>query len=1199
MGQSKLKWGGGVGSRAEGFRVAGSWSGPRLPEFWASGVAVLVVISGLGLTTAFAPLVPRSLSAIPSAVGTGTRSTVSLLQEAEESLAAGGGPSDGTPMVCSPTGGGATCSTTSGGVSASSSPPAPSFPHRVTPSARYGASFALFLNGTSEWDVLLFGGANSSGEVFNDTWEFNTVNLTWWNVTPYLHCTLTSCPGARHDATATWDSADSYVVLFGGCAVASPGWTQSTPGCDTSSGSIRSGTWSFSDPSGGVGSWTKLSPKVSPPARFAEGLASNCSNPIGTGGGCAGSGVILFGGYGTTGPLGDTWEFSGGQWTNLNLATHPSARYGMAMAFAEGNSSTASQVVTLFGGCTSSVSGCADGTGSVNDTWLFYGGGWHQAIAASSCSATRICPAARYYMGGTSYQGPGLPRWLLIYGGVGRNGLVFGNATEKGGGWWTFDSMASPATWRQWPSVPGYLSGKPANGSLPGWFGPYPLGPPAPRYDPMLLGNWNDGGILFGGSSASGSSLGDTWWAGNSPSPHSGLLWPPPTPAAEYGGSMVYDRADRYDVLFGGCGPHCGNVTTWNYTANLWMPWGSFGPKVNPSNSPPGRMNASMIFFNSTTTGTTTATSSQVVLLFGGLATNGTLLNDLWTFSGGVWTKANETGAIPSPRQSAAFAYNSSANVAVLFGGCGSTCPLSDTYLLNYSSYSSSWKWTAITPATSPPARYAASMTYDARDSEILLFGGRGATGPLADTWTYDNNSSTWNQCTATACTGSNAPSARWGAAMTYDSADRFVVLFGGCGATCPLDDTWTYVGGSWARLLTANSPPGSYDSAVANDTRGGYVLLVGGIGASGEPLGGLGWVFQGNNWRSATVSNAIPRPTIPLPRYGMSLAYSPTGNYVLVVGGCQDTGIGACGPLMSHSDTWEYVNGGWKVVCSNCGPSARWDASLTFDEADNYFLLVGGCRATSLVCSTASVLGDAWKFGNGNWTLLPTPPFAARGDAAMTWDGADNIVVLFGGIGCSGVCGDSWEYVGGKWTAIQGTLPPPRWGAAIGYDALPTDRYVVMEGGVTTGGAILSDTWTFTLSAGWRQLAITPPGAPRYDGAMAYDPIEGYLLLVGGLTTGGKPVSGDGWTYASGRWTQLSGPWPIGPRWGMGLVFDQSAGPMGMMMLIGGSAGPGGLVQNVTTESGTSPGQGDTWEFLGAPTSAGAPVWFEVTLYG
>jgi hypothetical protein len=46
--------------------------------------------------------------------------------------------------------------------------------------------------------------------------------------------------------------------------------------------------------------------------------------------------------------------------------------------------------------------------------------------------------------------------------------------------------------------------------------------------------------------------------------------------------------------------------------------------------------------------------------------------------------------------------------------------------------------WTQQSPATSPPARYSASMAYDSASSSVVLFGGFNTVNRLADTWTWD-----------------------------------------------------------------------------------------------------------------------------------------------------------------------------------------------------------------------------------------------------------------------------------------------------------------------------------------------------------------------------------------------------------------------------------------------------------------------------
>ena len=43
-------------------------------------------------------------------------------------------------------------------------------------------------------------------------------------------------------------------------------------------------------------------------------------------------GLVLFGGYGSSGPLADTWVYNGTTWSQLSPSASPSARYGFTFA---------------------------------------------------------------------------------------------------------------------------------------------------------------------------------------------------------------------------------------------------------------------------------------------------------------------------------------------------------------------------------------------------------------------------------------------------------------------------------------------------------------------------------------------------------------------------------------------------------------------------------------------------------------------------------------------------------------------------------------------------------------------------------------------------------------------------------------------------------------------------------------------------
>jgi hypothetical protein len=81
--------------------------------------------------------------------------------------------------------------------------------------------------------------------------------------------------------------------------------------------------------------------------------------------------VVLYGGQDTASArLGDTWEWAGGAWRQLNIPG-PSARMNAAMAY-----DAAKKLIYLFGGRAE--------TGSVNDLWTYDGKSWSKINTSSA-----------------------------------------------------------------------------------------------------------------------------------------------------------------------------------------------------------------------------------------------------------------------------------------------------------------------------------------------------------------------------------------------------------------------------------------------------------------------------------------------------------------------------------------------------------------------------------------------------------------------------------------------------------------------------------------------------------------------------------------------------------------------------------------------------------------------------------------------
>src|SRR5439155_1333953 len=153
------------------------------------------------------------------------------------------------------------------------------------------------------------------------------------------------------------------------------------------------------------------------------------------------------------------------------------------------------------------------------------------------------------------------------------------------------------------------------------------------------------------------------------------------------------------------------------------------------------------------------------------------VLSDTWEFTAGTWTQLSSSTS-PSPRFLASTAYDVADGYVLLFGGSnitGGTTSLGDTWKFHSS------VWTLLSPTSSPSPRAGASMVYDSADGYVLLFGG----SLQGDTWEF--HAGAWTQPSPP-----TSPSSRAVASMAYNDADRQAVLFGGVGASPPTQSTTT-----------------------------------------------------------------------------------------------------------------------------------------------------------------------------------------------------------------------------------------------------------------------------------------------------------------------------------------------------------------------------------------------------------------------
>jgi hypothetical protein len=280
--------------------------------------------------------------------------------------------------------------------------------------------------------------------------------------------------------------------------------------------------------------------------------------------------------------------------------------------------------------------------------------------------------------------------------------------------------------------------------------------------------------VLFGGDTAYAVHPGvfrGTWT-------RTGATWtkryPARSPSARTGAAIVYDAATGQLLLFGGgssADPAAGtlNAQTWIWTGRTWR-------ELHPAVSPSARRNASMVY----------DAARREVILFSGDSGDG----DTWAWNGATWTQLHPA----SSPGNGSMAYDGATRRVILFGGNTNT---------GYSNQTWSWDgttWTLLHPAVHPRNNGAGwQAAYDPASKQLILLGlAYGVThNPVNEIWDWTGTS--WRKLRFTA-----VPGDRTGGSMTYDSATRKIVLFGGANlGCCPhaiyMTSMWVWNGRKWS----------------------------------------------------------------------------------------------------------------------------------------------------------------------------------------------------------------------------------------------------------------------------------------------------------------------------------------------------------------------------------------------------------------
>ena len=529
--------------------------------------------------------------------------------------------------------------------------------------------------------------------------------------------------------------------------------------------------------------------------------------------------------------------------------------------------------------------------------------------------------------------------------------------------------------------------------------------PPA-RYGAGLAYDAADGYlVLFGGISAGGKALNDTWIFRNNIWSQIDVAGASPSPRAFFG--MTYDSAGGFILLFGGILQNglSDSNETWEFNAGLWH-------LISPPLSPAPRDQLCLAF----------DPEDGGDILFGGTYD----LADTWLFRDGQWTEFNPSNPHPEGRFAATMAYDYADGVMILYGGHNLSTGIG---------YADSWEfdgqnWTQFNPSSEPDPDVNQAMTYDFSDGYILFMGGY----PQTTTWALKGSETTGFRHLAT---GNVSPSPRSGAGLAYDPHDGYSLMFGGFGPN-PLGDTWIFVNGDWSKLSPKGEIPSPRgDAMMAYDPGESSVILFG--GSNGTQLLDDTWEFVSGDWTNITTNGPTPPP-----RDQAAFTYDAADGYLLLFGG-----QGEHGPL---NDTWAFKDGVWtQLFPGGMSPAPMSEPGAAFDSSDGYVVLAGGLTESGASTST-------WLFQNGNWSLLPqqgcTTDFGA---ATMAYDDRNGVVVEYGNSTDGGRTVSLFE--DGYWICPSISVPSPRTGTAMTYDE-SAGGLILFGGASAPGPGYLNDTW-------------------------------------------------------------------------------------------------------------------------------------------
>jgi hypothetical protein len=252
-----------------------------------------------------------------------------------------------------------------------------------------------------------------------------------------------------------------------------------------------------------------------------------------------------------------------------------------------------------------------------------------------------------------------------------------------------------------------------------------------------------------------------------------------------------------------------------------------------------------------------------------------------------------------------------------------------------------------------------------------------------------------------------------------------------------------------------------------------------------------------------------------PQPVAGGATAWDGADRVMFLFGGHDAAASGDAFWAYRPVSTTAGAAGWFRPATDGDGPTAVAGATAVWDDRDGVLLVFDGAqngRETDSLYAYKPGRGIVTSRGEktaGRWAdVTATDGPLRRAYHNAVWDGADGVMIVFGGETNGVPLGDTWIYkpakgglTPGTWTHVAANGPLARQQALAAWDS--ADRVLLLAGGSGYAG-LLSDLWSFQPARGraaalWTRLSAATPLGPRAGGAAAWDSAGKRLLVFGG----------------------------------------------------------------------------------------------------